>query len=286
VDDQGGDVRVEGSNMQISAPTRRRTRVSLRHTATAGLLALSGMLRTASNGLTAVAAGVCSVDDLVDRTQEDWDSDRDLGLLEAPNVFAGLMEWEKPIVGELKAGSVVGVIGCGAGRDLIPLARMGLTVDGVDISPRAIRLAKEFTARAGVKVDVYCADATDFVFPRERYDAFIFSWFTYSYIPHAHRRIQALRNLFDKMNQDGRVMLSFHRHNRRGERMARIAGIVGRLTLNPNPPKPGDDFGRTLSYLHHFKHEEIHDEARAAGYEVAAIYAGPQSVAVLKKPAS
>jgi 2-polyprenyl-3-methyl-5-hydroxy-6-metoxy-1,4-benzoquinol methylase len=260
--------------------------MNIRKGITAALLAASGMLRVASNGLTAVAAGVCGVDDLVSRTQEDWDSDRNLGLLEAPNVFAGLMEWEKPIVGALKPNSVVGVIGCGAGRDLIPLARMGFTVDGVDISPRAIRLAKEFIAKAGVHVDLYCADATEFIFPRKEYDAFIFSWFTYSYIPHSHRRIQALVNLRDKLAPDGRVTLSFHRYNRRGEHVSRIASFVGKITLNPNPPKPGDDFGRSLSYTHHFRQEEIVGEARAAGYDVLSLHDGPQSIAVLKKAAS
>jgi SAM-dependent methyltransferase len=260
--------------------------MNIRKGVTSGLLALSGALRTASNGLTAVAAGVCGVEDLVGRTMEDWDSDRNLGLLEAPNVFAGLMEWEKPIVGALRPNSVIGVIGCGAGRDLIPLAKMGFTVDGVDISPRAIRLAKEFMAKAGVSVDVYCADATEFTFPRKEYDAFIFSWFTYSYIPHAHRRIKALANLRDKLTPDGRVTLSFHRYNGRGIQMSRIASFVGRVTRNPDPPKVGDDFSRSLSYQHHFKHDEIRSEAGAAGYDIAAIHEGPQSVAILKKKAS
>jgi 2-polyprenyl-3-methyl-5-hydroxy-6-metoxy-1,4-benzoquinol methylase len=272
--------------MGVALSQRRKAQTGVRRGITAALLAVSGALRTASNGFTAVAAGVCGVDDLVNRTQEDWDSDRNLGLLEAPNVFAGLMEWEKPIVGALAPNSVIGIVGCGAGRDLIPLARMGFTVDGLDISPRAIRLAKEFMAKAGVSVDVYCADATEFTFPRERYDAFIFSWFTYSYIPHTHRRVKALANLRDKLSPEGHVTLSFHRYNGRGIQMSRIAAFVGRLTFNADPPRPGDDFGRSLSYQHHFKHEEVVDEARAAGYDVVAIHDGPQSIAVLKKAGS
>jgi SAM-dependent methyltransferase len=269
--------------MGMALTLGRRAQMNIRRGITAALLTAAGALRTVSNGFTAVAAGVCGVDDLVGRTREDWDSDRNLGLLEAPNVFAGLMEWEKPIVGALKPNSVIGIVGCGAGRDLIPLARMGFTVDGVDISPRAIRLAKEFMAKADVAVDVYCADASEFVFPRPQYDAFIFSWFTYSYIPHAHRRIKALANLRDKLSAAGTVTLSFHRYNGRGIHMSQIAALVGRVTLNPDPPKPGDDFGRSLSYQHHFKHQEIVDEATAAGYDVVAIHDGPQSIAVLKR---
>ena len=51
----------------------------------------------------------------------------------------------------LKAGGrTVAVLGCGAGRTSIPLAELGLTVTGIDISQRMVDLARQQAQLAGV----------------------------------------------------------------------------------------------------------------------------------------
>ena len=51
-------------------------------------------------------------------------------------------------------------IGCGTGTNVITLAQAGWEVTGVDFVPRAIRIAKRKTKKAGVQVELHIRDAT------------------------------------------------------------------------------------------------------------------------------
>lgn len=51
-------------------------------------------------------------------------------------------------------------IGCGTGTNVITLARAGWKVTGVDFAPRAIKLARQKIARAGVQAELSVRDAT------------------------------------------------------------------------------------------------------------------------------
>ena len=51
-------------------------------------------------------------------------------------------------------------IGCGTGTNVLTLARAGWKVTGVDFAPRAIKLAKQKTARAGIQAELAVKDAT------------------------------------------------------------------------------------------------------------------------------
>jgi len=107
---------------------------------------------------TALAAGVFDLADWKDTEKEVWDQDTLYLLQELPIVLSGLMAWEIPILKYMKPGGTVGVIGCGAGRDMIAFAKEGFVVEGVDISDRAINAAKKFLADAGIEGKVYVGD--------------------------------------------------------------------------------------------------------------------------------
>jgi SAM-dependent methyltransferase len=52
-------------------------------------------------------------------------------------------------------------VGCGQGREAIALARMGLEVDALDLSPLAVALARENAQNAGVNVSIIEHDAAE-----------------------------------------------------------------------------------------------------------------------------
>lgn len=62
-------------------------------------------------------------------------------------------------------------IGCGNGRDSIFFANAGLDVVAIDVSPSAIKLAKENIENADVKVEVLEANAEELSFDNESFDA-------------------------------------------------------------------------------------------------------------------
>lgn len=59
------------------------------------------------------------------------------------------------------AGSRALDIGCGGGWDSIFLAQCGFAVTGIDVSPKAIQLARERAVEAGVQVDFRPGNALD-----------------------------------------------------------------------------------------------------------------------------
>lgn len=62
--------------------------------------------------------------------------------------------------GRIEPGRAVD-LGCGTGREAIYLAGKGFEVTGVDISPTAIRMAKQDAVSQGVDVDFVVDDLTD-----------------------------------------------------------------------------------------------------------------------------
>jgi SAM-dependent methyltransferase len=52
-------------------------------------------------------------------------------------------------------------VGCGQGREAIALARMGLAVDAIDLSPLAVALARKNAQKAGVAISIIEHDAAE-----------------------------------------------------------------------------------------------------------------------------
>ncbi len=77
------------------------------------------------------------------------------------------------VVALIEGGSIHGRaldLGCGTGTNAIYLAQHGLSVVGIDFSPKAIATARDKAQRAGVTVDLHVADVTRLDFLREPFD--------------------------------------------------------------------------------------------------------------------
>jgi SAM-dependent methyltransferase len=61
-------------------------------------------------------------------------------------------------------------LGCGEGRHTILLGRRGYAVTAVDLEPLALRKAKAYALRAGVRARFLTADALDLRFPDASFD--------------------------------------------------------------------------------------------------------------------
>ena len=202
----------------------------------------------AARVLASAAARLCSERALARLARSRWEAIPDFaeeGLLRS-----GLMDFERPYA-HLPSGSRVAVVGCGGGREMLALRPLGYRLDGVDVSPACVEKAR---AELGAGAGVYLADAADFIFPGEPYDAFIFSWFTYGYIPGAGRRVRALRNARARLKPGGALFISVNPALREDMALA---------------PASGDVLSRDLIYEHRFTREGLAREAREAGFELA-----------------
>jgi len=64
-------------------------------------------------------------------------------------------------------------LGCGSGRHLVYFAKLGYDVCGIDMSPVAIQLSREWLANEGLKAEVHCEDMRRLPWPDNFFDAAI-----------------------------------------------------------------------------------------------------------------
>ena len=72
------------------------------------------------------------------------------------------------------------VLGCGAGRTLLPLYEKGFEVTGIDITPKMVEAAKAKVS--GLPIQVFEMDACHLKFPKNSFDIVFFPYHGISYI--------------------------------------------------------------------------------------------------------
>lgn len=96
-------------------------------------------------------------------------------------------------------------VGCGQGRDALPLARMGHEVVGVDLSPKGIADLVAAAEAEGLAVTGHVADITTFV-PEGNFDAVLFDH-TLHMLDAADRH-EVLARLLDHLRRGGMLLLA------------------------------------------------------------------------------
>ncbi len=186
-----------------------------------------------------------------------------------------LMGWEDEWVDRfVQPGAAVLLVGCGSGRDLVPLAERGCRVTGIDLSETALGITSRLLGTRGLSATLLGGLFEDTAI-RQTFDAVVFSYYCYSSIPMARRRIAALEKAAALLNADGHVIVShaagLPRPRAALVSLARLAGTIARSDWRV---EPGDlvwdnRAGRpSLSYTHAFENGEIEREAAAANLEV------------------
>lgn len=172
-------------------------------------------------------------------------------------------------------GSRILVVGSGGGRDLIALAGLGYRMSGVEPSPRALELNEGLLRERGLSATLvpgFFEDA-DVGGP---FDAIIFSFFCYSYIPESARRVQVLRKAAGLLAPGGRILVSYVAMGRPHPLLPRLARISAAITGSDWQVEPGDAVSvradgvpRPCFFVEHvFTTREILDEVAAAGVEI------------------
>jgi SAM-dependent methyltransferase len=228
-------------------------------------------LELSSRAAMYLAAGTLRLHDLRAAIGEAW---ANFGRTENA-IRSGFMPWEEALYGRfLKPDDRIFLIGCGTGRDLIALLKRGYLVGGLDPAPGAVALAREMLAKEGLSAELQVGPIEAAALPGS-FDAFIFSWYTYGYIPQADHRVGVLRKLRAHLNPGGRILLSYLPAEAPVRTLPiRLTQLVAALTRSDWRPEPGDVLGTAarepgaIHYEHQFTRGEIEGEARAAGLSV------------------
>jgi SAM-dependent methyltransferase len=254
---------------------------------------LSGAARAldlAARAAMSLAAGMLRLHDLRDAIVHTWD---DFGRSE-PMILSGLMPWERALYDRfLKPEDRVLVVGCGTGRDLIALLKLGYRAEGLDVAPRAIALARRMLERHSLSADLYTGPIESVALPGS-FDVFVFSWFCYGYIPQVDTRVKVLGKVKAHLTPGGRVLICYIPAERPPQPLPiGLTRFVARLTRSDWRPELGDVIGpatrdrHAIHYEHQFGEGELENEARAAGLTVVFHERSDVGTAVLldEKPA-
>lgn len=189
-------------------------------------------------------------------------------------ILAGLMPWEARMYARLKPPGRLLLVGCGTGRDLLPLLAMGWEVTGVEPLGTALHHLRDILAARRLHARLIEGYVEDLALDGS-FDAISFSYFCYSYIPLRSRRIDVLRKARAALSSGGHILISHNTEPHRGRglvvRVARLwGGLLGRdWRLEPGDRLwPGVDTSRIIRYEHVFVPGELAEEAREAGLRV------------------
>jgi SAM-dependent methyltransferase len=236
------------------------------------LLYAARALERVRNGLVYAAAGTMTLRDIREAIALSWGNFN----AEDDDVHSGLMRWEKVLVDRfIRRFDRVLLVGCGTGRDLIPLVEMGCRVTGVEPSSRAAAGARRLVDERRMDVPIIDGYFEDVVLPGA-FDVVVFSYFCLSYIPGSVRRIDVLRKARAHLTPGGRIIVSFlFRQKPPRGRVISIGRLAGWLAGSDWRLEPGDALERggiappAINYEHIFGPGEIEGEAASAGLAVA-----------------
>ncbi len=241
------------------------------------------IVELAGRGLTHVAAGTLSVADLRATIADGWEH---FGGRE-DDTLSGLTPWEQACYDRfLRPGERILLVGCGTGRDLVALLRQGHHVVGVDPAARAIVVARQTLDRLGLAAELHTA-GIETVALSGTFDAVVFSWFCYGYIPQSRSRREVLGKVAAHLRPGGRIIVSYCPSPAHGRLPIALTQLAGRLTRSDWRAERGDRIWisaprrRTLHFQHEFVEGELDAEAEAAGLRVAFHARNAEGLAVL-----
>ena len=218
-----------------------------------------------------LAAGTRRLEELQTDKQSVWDA----FYRGYPSHQSHLLPWEKAFVDRfVSPGADVLLIGCGSGRDLVPLVERGCQVTGIDPSREGLAIAARLLQRRGLS-----ATLTRGFFENldiaHTFDVVIFSYYCYGEMPMACRRIAALTKAAALVKPGGHVVVSHAAGiGRPRSILVRLGQIAGTLTRSDWRLEPGDfvsdsrQRSQSFSFTHEFEEGELEREAVAANLRV------------------
>ncbi len=231
------------------------------------------LFRRASSACGYAAAGVLRGQDLQTAMRIQYS---DFGA-SPDEVDEGLNPFEHRVYTQwLRPSGRVLLVGCGAGRDLIGLHRLGYHVTGLEQAPAAVEAARRHLARVGITASVQAGSIESAVLEPE-YDAIVFASSCYSNLRPSAIRVAVLARLRSHVSRGGRLVISYIGSSASQSRLGvALMRLSARLASSDWRPEPGDNFVRPLGtpgvlyFTHAFRPGDVAQECADAGFRVVA----------------
>ena len=202
-----------------------------------------------------------------------------------------LLPWEKEFVDRfVPPRAEVLLIGCGSGRDLVPLVERGCQVTGIDPSREGLTITERLLQARGLCATLICGFFENLEITHA-FDVIIFSYYCYGEMPMAARRIAALTKAAALVKHGGHVVVSHATGiGRPRSTFVRFGQIAGSLARSDWRIEPGDFVSdsrqrrQSFSFTHEFEAGELEREAAAANLRTVFRHADDRTiVAVLTR---
>jgi SAM-dependent methyltransferase len=224
-----------------------------------------------SHGAMMAGGGLLRVDDFRTSAAAFYDGylDDQAGILE------GLTSAEARIYKAVApAAARIALIGCGSGRDLLPMVAAGHEVVGIEPAAQPLATLRALLAERQQSAHLVHGFVEDVALPGS-FDVIILSPHCYSYMPDSSRRRALLARLALHLRPNGRLIINYlHRETNWSQAGRRVAGAIARLCGSDVPWEAHDvvhlveqGWSGTLLFEHFFLPEELHEEAARAGLE-------------------
>src|SRR3954454_8977624 len=180
--------------------------------AIAQLLFHTGRMADRCSRITAyLGAGMRRIDDIKRDAQHMWDAFYDAHG--SPQI--GFLPWEREHVERfVMPGADVLLVGCGSGRDLLPLVERGCRVTGVDPSRSGLAIAERLLQARGMSAPLIHGFFEDMMLA-STFDVVVYSYCCYATIAMGRTRIAALAKAASLLTPGGHVVVSFAAQTRR-----------------------------------------------------------------------
>ncbi len=164
------------------------------------------------------------------------------------------------------------VVGCGAGRELVALGRMGFYVVGVDLSPKMASVSRSALSTEGIGGEIIEGDICLLDFPKGSFSVVTCSAAFLSLVCGRQRRKDLLLKFKEWIKDDGRLFLeALYSPDDVSPSVA--AGISRKLlSLLPGGRREVEDgdviVASTGEFIHIFRRGDIEREVTEAGLDV------------------
>ena len=241
---------------------------SVVHAARAMLLETARWLDRARALCVSLGVGTLRLRDVRAGVEDNWSG----FVTDAAEIESGLDPAEAAVVARfIGVNDRVLVVGCGTGRDVIPLVRMGCQVVGIDPVAHAVGIARRELAARGLAASIVEGYFEDAPVPGT-FDVILFSNLCYSYIPERERRTKLLRKAAGLLSPGGKILVT-HLAARSPFRTRMLWSMraAARLTRSDWHPEAGDHLvpingaRARFGFEHFFAPGELEREAADAG---------------------
>jgi SAM-dependent methyltransferase len=174
-----------------------------------------------------------------------------------------------------RPGRSILVAGCGAGGEVVHLARLGWRVVGFDLLPEMIEAARVAISEAGVQADLFTADVRTLDLSERRFEAIYLTPLLYSFVAGRKTRLDMLRQLRRLLAPGGALLFSVQYQRTAAERAQTSLAWTRHLIRGTRRFERGDWYTWYLtstgdigySFLHRFTPGDVLGETRTAGFE-------------------